>query len=111
MPESTVRSHVHQGALNENSIVKTHLLPRWPRYGLRRQAVLLTLTALDALLSEGERVRARRFCFRRDADRYVVARGILRVLLGRYLHVGPGADLLSVRSARAVEYAGQQASE
>lgn len=42
-------------------------------------------------LSEDEQVRARRFHFPRDRDRSVVARGALRVLLGRYLDQDPAA--------------------
>jgi 4'-phosphopantetheinyl transferase len=47
------------------------------------------INTLYALLSEDERVRVRRFYFRRDADRYVVARGNLRVLLGCYCMADP----------------------
>jgi 4'-phosphopantetheinyl transferase len=44
---------------------------------------------LDALLSEDERDRRNRFRFERDRTRYVVGRGLLRTLLGRYVAVDP----------------------
>jgi 4'-phosphopantetheinyl transferase len=44
---------------------------------------------LAARLSEDERVRAGRFKFARDARRFVVARGMLRSLLGTYLGLPP----------------------
>lgn len=47
------------------------------------------LGRLRALLDAGEAGRAERFHFARDRDRFVVARGVLRVLLGSYLGVGP----------------------
>lgn len=49
------------------------------------------LADLRGLLAPGERVRARRFRFERDRRRFTVARGVLRRLLGRYLHVEPAA--------------------
>jgi 4'-phosphopantetheinyl transferase len=47
-------------------------------------------TELRRLLSADEEVRARRFHFPRDRDRFVVCRGTLRSLLGRYLAHDPG---------------------
>jgi 4'-phosphopantetheinyl transferase len=44
---------------------------------------------LERLLSVGERHTAERFRFWRDRDHFVVARGILRMILGRYLNVEP----------------------
>jgi 4'-phosphopantetheinyl transferase len=44
---------------------------------------------LATLLSADERERAGRFVFDRDRDRYVVGRGSLRMLLGRYLETPP----------------------
>jgi 4'-phosphopantetheinyl transferase len=41
------------------------------------------------LLAADESERARRFRFERDRSRYVVGRGLLRVLLGRYLAADP----------------------
>jgi 4'-phosphopantetheinyl transferase len=40
-------------------------------------------------LDDDERSRAARFYFSRDRDRFVVARGVLRALLGRYLNRAP----------------------
>jgi 4'-phosphopantetheinyl transferase len=47
---------------------------------------------LTGLLSPDERERASRFHFNRDRDRYVAARGRLRLLLGAYAGLAP-ADL------------------
>lgn len=44
-----------------------------------------------ATLSDDERSRAARFRFERDRRRFVVARGVLRDLLGQYLGCDPGA--------------------
>jgi len=44
---------------------------------------------LEACLSSTERERARRLRFDRDRQRYVVRRGLLRVILGRYLGAAP----------------------
>ncbi|HVG20211.1 MAG TPA: 4'-phosphopantetheinyl transferase superfamily protein [Blastocatellia bacterium] len=48
--------------------------------------------SLKAILSADERDRAGRFHFQKDHDHYVVARGTVRIILGRYL--GMGADRL-----------------
>jgi len=48
-----------------------------------------------ALLARDEHQRAARFHFPRDRRRYAIGRGWLRVLLGEYLHVPPGAVPLS----------------
>lgn len=42
-----------------------------------------------AVMSHDEQARARCFHFRRDRERYTVARGSLRLLLGRYLDLPP----------------------
>lgn len=42
-----------------------------------------------AMLSSAEQERAERFRFRQDCDHFTVARGTLRVLLGKYLHTAP----------------------
>ena len=44
---------------------------------------------LEGLLATEERERAGRFHFRKDRERYVVGRGLLRWLLGEYLRVEP----------------------
>jgi 4'-phosphopantetheinyl transferase len=44
---------------------------------------------LRSLLAEDELERADRFRFERDRSRYTVGRGLLRILLGRYLGVDP----------------------
>jgi 4'-phosphopantetheinyl transferase len=44
---------------------------------------------LESILSADERERARRFYFQRDRSRWLVGRGCLRMLLGRYLDVPP----------------------
>ncbi|QBD82648.1 4'-phosphopantetheinyl transferase superfamily protein [Ktedonosporobacter rubrisoli] len=41
------------------------------------------------LLSPDEKARAERFYFARDRQHFIVARGILRTLLGRYLNLAP----------------------
>jgi 4'-phosphopantetheinyl transferase len=40
-------------------------------------------------LMEDERIRAERFYFQRDRKRFMVCRGVLRMILGRYLHIEP----------------------
>jgi medium-chain acyl-[acyl-carrier-protein] hydrolase len=47
-------------------------------------------TYLRSLLSADEEERERRLRFPRDRERFVVCRGLLRVLLGRYLSRQPG---------------------
>jgi 4'-phosphopantetheinyl transferase len=44
---------------------------------------------LSRLLTVDEVIRAQRFHFQRDYNCYVVARGILRILLGAYNHIPP----------------------
>jgi 4'-phosphopantetheinyl transferase len=44
---------------------------------------------LQRLLGEDERRRAARFHFRKDRECFIVARGLLRTILGRYLHSEP----------------------
>lgn len=55
---------------------------------------LCSLSTVDAstmapLLSIGERERAERFRFERDRTRFIVARGVLRTLLSRYVQCDP----------------------
>jgi 4'-phosphopantetheinyl transferase len=45
--------------------------------------------ALLQTLAPDEVERAQRFRFAEDSDRFIVARGLLRAILGRYLHVPP----------------------
>ena len=49
------------------------------------------LAELADLVSEDEQIRANRFRFERDRNRFIAGRGTLRVLLGRYLGIDPGA--------------------
>ncbi|MBI4531872.1 MAG: 4'-phosphopantetheinyl transferase superfamily protein [Candidatus Latescibacteria bacterium] len=44
---------------------------------------------LERILSADERLRVERFAFRQDRDRFIVGRGLLRVLIGRYLRRTP----------------------
>src|ERR1700688_4941579 len=48
-------------------------------------------TRLRSYLNEEEVSRAERFVFPRDRDHFIVARGRLRELVGRYLHCPPNA--------------------
>ena len=43
------------------------------------------LRRLEGLLADDEKMRAERFIFDRDRNRFIAARGILRDVLGRYL--------------------------
>jgi 4'-phosphopantetheinyl transferase len=49
------------------------------------------LTRLRSYLNREEVSRAERFVFQRDRDHFIVARGRLRALLGKYLHCPPNA--------------------
>ncbi len=48
------------------------------------------ISKLQQTLSEDERARAARFHFSHDRSRFIVARGVLRAILGRYVNVPPG---------------------
>ena len=48
-----------------------------------------SIQSLRRTLSADERARAERFHFQKDRDQFTVARGVLRVILGRYLGVEP----------------------
>jgi 4'-phosphopantetheinyl transferase len=50
-----------------------------------------TLGRADSVLAEDERARAQRFKVEAVRRRFVLARGVLRVLLGRYLQTSPAA--------------------
>jgi 4'-phosphopantetheinyl transferase len=45
--------------------------------------------SLWSSLSQDEKKRAERFHFQKDRDHFIIARGVLRILLGRYLNVSP----------------------
>jgi 4'-phosphopantetheinyl transferase len=45
--------------------------------------------SLKQTLSADERARAERFYFQKDRERFIVSRGLLRVILGRYLDMEP----------------------
>jgi 4'-phosphopantetheinyl transferase len=51
----------------------------------------MSVHELAQTLSEEERTRARRFLFERDRRRFIVCRGVLRALLGRYLRSAPAS--------------------
>ncbi|RZK13103.1 MAG: 4'-phosphopantetheinyl transferase superfamily protein [Flavobacterium sp.] len=46
-------------------------------------------SSLLKLLSPDEKDRARKFCFVKDSRNFIVARGILRSLIGNYLEINP----------------------
>jgi 4'-phosphopantetheinyl transferase len=85
------------------------IVPQWPepppKTDLSRGEVHLWAVALDPqddflqpcenLLSEGERNRAARFRAGFLRNRYVTARGALRLLLGRYLQAEPAEIAIS----------------
>ena len=57
-----------------------------------RAALDLTASRVQSLwhvLSADEQKRAERFYFQKDRSRYIVARGLLRTILGRYLNRAP----------------------
>jgi 4'-phosphopantetheinyl transferase len=56
---------------------------------VHRLELCQNLTQFDKLLSSEEHSRAARFHFARDQRRYTVARGALRVLIGRYEQMPP----------------------
>ncbi|WP_204105603.1 MULTISPECIES: 4'-phosphopantetheinyl transferase superfamily protein [Spirulina sp. CCY15215] len=63
------------------------------------QSPPMTVKTLVKLLSQEEKSKAERFHFQRDRDRYILGRGLLRVLLGHYLARDP-QSLTFVYSAR-----------
>jgi len=48
------------------------------------------IQSLQRNLTADERARAERFYFRKDREHFIVARGLLRIILGRYLKIDPG---------------------
>jgi 4'-phosphopantetheinyl transferase len=61
---------------------------------------------LQRNLSEEELERAERFHFQRHRDHFIVARGLLRTILGRYLKVEPGRLLFQYGPKGKPELAG-----
>ncbi len=57
------------------------------RAGLDRPAA--QVAHLTQTLAPDEQLRAERFHFERDRQRFIVGRGVLRAILGRYLHLAP----------------------
>jgi 4'-phosphopantetheinyl transferase len=53
---------------------------------------------LTAILSEDEQIRADRFRFLKHKTRFVVARAMLRIILGKYLGIAPGEVLFQYSS-------------
>jgi 4'-phosphopantetheinyl transferase len=57
------------------------------RASLRQSGEMLRV--LSATLAPDEQARAERFYFRKDRESFVIARGVLRDILGRYLNTAP----------------------
>lgn len=66
------------------------------RFSLDRPSQLLD--RLIPLLSEDERQRSQRLCFAQDSRRYILCRGLLRCILGRYLNTAPQTLVFSYSS-------------
>jgi 4'-phosphopantetheinyl transferase len=49
----------------------------------------IKIEALQEVLSDDERERASKFRFKKDQSNFIVARGVLRLILGRYLRLPP----------------------
>ena len=76
-------------APHPNSLVlDDHALHIWRA---RLEASQETLNELSNLLSPGESARSERFVVPRDRRHFIVARGTLRSLLGRYVNRAPGS--------------------
>ncbi len=58
-------------------------------WGAEFDQIMDAVPSLEAELSEEERGRARRFHFDRDRRKFIAARGLLRLLLGRYVGTKP----------------------
>lgn len=63
------------------------------RASLQKEAA--HVESLQGLLAADERARARRFHFERDRMQFIIARGVLRLILGRYLSIDPQAVQLT----------------
>ncbi len=57
-----------------------------------------TVEFFGQLLSEGEQERAQRFHFEKDQRKYTIARGVLRMLIGKYQNVSP--ELLQISTGK-----------
>jgi 4'-phosphopantetheinyl transferase len=66
---------------------------------------------LEALLNAEERGRAGRFHFRKDRQRFIVGRGLLRLLLGEYLRVAPAEVRLWYTPLGKPELVGQTSED
>ena len=67
-----------------------------------------TVTRLDGILNRDEQRRARRFRFARHRVRFTVARGRLRMLLGRYMNLAPEAVVFGYSRRGKPELLGNQ---
>jgi 4'-phosphopantetheinyl transferase len=91
--------------MRHNFSLAWHRPDRWPACGNSDVHVWrLPLTAIperdvDVHLSADERTRAARFHFNVDRERFAVARGLLRVILGRYAGIDPAALVFSYGAA------------
>jgi 4'-phosphopantetheinyl transferase len=66
---------------------------------------------LIPVLSDAEHVRARQFYFERDRMRFIAGRGLLRVILGRYLAISPDRLQLYYSGKGKPALAGSQARQ
>lgn len=82
-------------ALNGTCLHPTRLLNLNRReihiWHARLDLIPRTMQSLRLTLSPDERARSERFRFEKDRNRWVIARGILRTLLGDYLDVAPSS--------------------
>jgi 4'-phosphopantetheinyl transferase len=68
------------------------------------------LQQLELTLSQDEKARAGRFHFAKDKNHYIVARGLLRELLGRYLQKSPDSLEFSYGEYGKPSLAGENAA-
>src|SRR5947209_4433914 len=73
---------------NADLILPRHEVHVWRAPLDQRQS----LAHFFATLAADEQARAARFHFQKDRDHFIAARGLLRTILSRYLHLG-AADL------------------
>ncbi len=67
-------------------------------YATKNEEHFDRLDLLFATLSEDEQVRAKRYRYDKDYNQFVVARGLLRRLLGKYLGIDPEAVVFTYGS-------------